>query len=300
MDIYYKYTRYFGIESLKDFSLRISLPLTLNDPFEGVLNSDVEDMICEKISKQNTVFSNLASLMPHDAVSKIIRGNINLLPKLVGVISLSETPRNLTMWAHYANEHNGLCIGLKNDFINKSITRNDFSDNVTIKTPLKVNYDSIRPQSNEDITDIQKEASDQTLKHLITKSKDWIHEQEHRCIISPEQADMVKVLSDKIDMSLFKHLQELNKLTSKDSYTYEGSGFTSLYANYHNEKDVAFLKRINTSSIASIYIGCRLPNADKLELINEVKNPDSKLHHVKLYECTPSKNRYELDIKRIQ
>lgn len=299
MEVYYKYSKYFGIDSLKNLHLRISLPSTLNDPFEGELNSDVSEHLLKNITATEFGLGCLIPSLSQEKLDEIIRLNITLKPKLIGVISLSETPRNLIMWAHYANEHNGICIGLKNNFLSENLKNIENEHTITISTPLKVNYDSVRPQYNEDASEFLQEADNQTLSHLLTKSNDWMHEKEHRCLISPEQADIVKILSDDVDKSLFNYLVDCKSLIEIDNNIYKGEGVKSLYANYHENKNVAFLKKIKTSSITSIYMGCRLPQSDKEQIISEVKMINSPLSHIKLYECTTSKNRFELDLKRI-
>ncbi|MGL6188166.1 MAG: hypothetical protein ACRC12_03895, partial [Holosporales bacterium] len=50
MKIYYKYSRYFGIDSLKNLTIRLSSPDTLNDPFEGMMNEHVKKRLI-KIAK---------------------------------------------------------------------------------------------------------------------------------------------------------------------------------------------------------------------------------------------------------
>ncbi|MBL0597279.1 DUF2971 domain-containing protein [Aeromonas jandaei] len=299
MEVYYKYSKYFGIENLKNLHLRISLPSTLNDPFEGELNSDVSEYLLKNITATEFGLESLIPSLPQEKLDEIIRLNIILKPKLIGVISLSETPRNLIMWAHYANEHNGICIGLKKNFLSENLKEIDGEDKITIPTPLKVNYDSIRPQYNEDSSEFVQEADNQTLSHLLTKSNDWMYEKEHRCLISPEQADIVKILSGDVKKSLLNFLVNSNALTEIDNDVYTGRGIKSLYLNHHEDRNVAFLKKIKTSSIESIYMGCRLPQSDKEKIISEVKMINSPLGHIKLYACSTSRNRFELDMERI-
>ncbi|MGR1251996.1 DUF2971 domain-containing protein [Aeromonas veronii] len=295
MEIYYKYTKYLGLESIKNLYLRLSTPATLNDPFEAQLNDSVKNNILESLEKdlisRPTFKSNL------DLVRKIASNSTTHHINQFGIVALSETPRNLLMWAHYANEHKGLCIGMKPDLFKKAANINTIIESYT---PIKVNYDSHRPAVTNNWIMNGYAARDHYIRQqLITKSNDWMYEKEHRCIIATRAADRFKLLNEYADMSDINELIEHNELVEVDDLTYEGNseGMMDLSVMYSNNKDGVFLKKVDTSKIDSIYIGCKFDKNQKNELIQEVTNSESKLSHVKIYECKLSKSHFELQIE---
>ncbi|MBL0525135.1 DUF2971 domain-containing protein [Aeromonas dhakensis] len=98
MDIIYKYTNHINSFFTKP-TLKLSVPGFLNDPFEESISKDLYSRVkCEEDWQAEWE----------------CRATINEL----GVVSFSETSRNLLMWAHYANEHKGMCIGFDPNVLN--------------------------------------------------------------------------------------------------------------------------------------------------------------------------------------
>ncbi|MFM5398523.1 DUF2971 domain-containing protein [Aeromonas veronii] len=298
---YYKYTKFHHepgqTDYLRDFHLRISLPKTLNDPFEGSINNDLERKLLERIRPE---FHGLHALMPYMPMNKIMElmeNNYRVSKDIIGTISLSESPSNLLMWAHYANEHNGICIGFKNDFLEKNIA---IKDSATALKPIRVHYSTTRPNEILYTDDPMYDLNTQMIDHITNKSIEWEHEQEHRCIISPKQAERIKILwPSENDNQIYSLIKE-NNMNKIGENLYEGEGIESISANFSESKNLAFLKRISPSSISSIYFGCRFPKEQKDIIIKEINENKDQLNHISIYECTASKYEFKLDIEKIR
>lgn len=98
-----------SIELLVNRELWFANPETLNDPFE-----------CQMIMPEM-----LKSIWRHHEISEIEQDNIKkfLSERIdeIGVCSFSQIRQNQLMWAHYADEHKGFCIGFSEDILKKNI-----------------------------------------------------------------------------------------------------------------------------------------------------------------------------------
>jgi hypothetical protein len=90
----------------------------------------------------------------------------------MGVLSLSSDQKNILMWAHYADDHKGICIELERTDEN-NLGRND----VTQPVKYLVGYPRIKA-----IDFITAPAGSATRKMLWSKSKDWEYEKEWRML----------------------------------------------------------------------------------------------------------------------
>lgn len=299
MKIYYKYSKYFGVKSLENLTLRLSSPSTLNDPFEGMLNENVKERLLNIAKPEDLGMHGYEHFFDKNMINQFIKNKIQNLINRYGVVSLSETPINLLMWAHYANEHQGICIGFKPDLFDSLNKKEKSLYGIESYHPQKVNYDSIRPQNIEDEPESASEIREQARNQLLTKSNDWMYEKEHRCIIPLSWADQYKKIGDNPDIRTEMEFVEQDMLTEVDDYTFEGKGINILSAIFNEEKESVFLKKINPKSVASIYLGCKFDPYEIEKVIDMVTNEHSKLKHIKLYTCSPSKDRFELETKQI-
>ena len=107
----YKYTQYRS-SFFDDFSLKLSRFGEFNDPFEMVmgnyLSSISRDQYDEIISLSHTL-SDGASYI--DAAWDAECG----VRACVGVLCFASKENNLLMWAHYSNNHKGICLELDKD-----------------------------------------------------------------------------------------------------------------------------------------------------------------------------------------
>jgi Protein of unknown function (DUF2971) len=98
-----------------------------------------------------------------------------------GFICLSKTWRNPLMWAHYANNHKGLCLGL-------SVNRADFEDVHYIKDRLTITgSDSEILEKLRNFPDLAK------IKHV-----EWNYEREMRTFCRLDGCDEITVNGHRI------------------------------------------------------------------------------------------------------
>lgn len=136
MNILFKYRslhNQYHVASLTDSAYYFSKFSEFNDPFEGnvefssnVSNDDFSDKldIVSFLRKAGFVLStsNFDSLRDdekQDCLNFIRSTSIfsiwSEIDKHWGVLSLSKLPDNVPMWAHYANNHKGFCVGIDID-----------------------------------------------------------------------------------------------------------------------------------------------------------------------------------------
>ncbi|MDM5127364.1 DUF2971 domain-containing protein [Aeromonas salmonicida] len=299
MNTLYKYTSNFGVNFFKNPKVKLSNPSYLNDPFE----SEAGDNVISVIEKSYMKSTN--ELLDGDT-----KDVLNYRMKEFGVFSLSETPRNPLMWAHYANEHNGICIGY-NRYLFKDIRKYE-DDIITIAEyePVKVNYDNYRFDRQQEIL-CSDDLANAIKSTMITKSDEWIYEKEHRCIIP-----LICATSFFVDKKSAKNISHFNKETTINAYLKlcidEGVVKRINKSEYKisehecNEKRsqivlalstfgcVSFLYEIDHKFISSIYLGFRASDKYVNDIYSMINEKGSKLSHVKLYKFKLSSKRFEL------
>ncbi|HCT5134153.1 TPA: DUF2971 domain-containing protein, partial [Aeromonas hydrophila] len=116
MDTFYKYTTNFGADFFIRPKVKISNPSYLNDPFESEPGDNLVHVVDEGLKRRG---AQVISSETYDMTRQMLKSN--------GIFSVSETPRNPLMWAHYAEEHRGICIGYSKDIFCNAIkpTGND-------------------------------------------------------------------------------------------------------------------------------------------------------------------------------
>ncbi|MDF0717399.1 DUF2971 domain-containing protein [Muricauda sp. 334s03] len=94
----------------------------------------------------------------------------------MGIYSLSKTPLDELLWAHYANSHKGFCI----EYDLEVLLKNDGKNHVH---SFPVVY-SKEPPSIGFLDIIRNKQNDLIKKFAFYKSKRWEYEQEHRIVTS--------------------------------------------------------------------------------------------------------------------
>lgn len=114
MDILYKYRAYLprALEILTEREVYFATPDQLNDPYDCRIS--IRRALEEAIEKADrdgnrTVQERLERLRAMDQIFEKMESDIGS----VGVLSLSRTPTNVVMWAHYAENHRGFCAGFQ-------------------------------------------------------------------------------------------------------------------------------------------------------------------------------------------
>jgi hypothetical protein len=160
MRVYKFLSAHFGLKSLKEKRLKISTLDDLNDPFE---------LIPYNLSnhKQRWALRATRDHLTHDS----------------GMLCFSATWRDPVLWAHYAEKHQGLCLGFE-------IPDGD-------EHFRKIEYVSRRMPFPKKPTRIDSEFM------LFTKYDSWEYEEEVRAFVA---------LNDKEDGLYFKEFDETLKL----------------------------------------------------------------------------------------
>ncbi len=182
---YYPYSEYL-LEMLITKKAWFSKPETFNDPFDCHLNFD-NNIPQEKYEKclrwqlkregrsQSQIENDIRNLISQDGIvnnkaKKVIddigASTLDVI-KNIGVYCLSEVNSNMTMWAYYADNHRGLCLGFL------------ISDDVV---PWKVSYVAEAPKVNfsELFND---ESTENEYKWIFSKHHDWKNENEWRIVV---------------------------------------------------------------------------------------------------------------------
>lgn len=139
MLVYYFTSEKYGLSNLENKHLKVSDFSNLNDPFEllGIEMSDKD-------------------------VRTALQFETSLIAKTKGLLCFSENKYDPVQWAHYGNNHRGLCLGFE----------------IPEKILKKVRYVSSR-LAKSTLKDPKKQE-----KILTTKFKHWDYEQERRMIVS--------------------------------------------------------------------------------------------------------------------
>lgn len=97
--------------------------------------------------------------------------------KTIGISCFSETNDSLLMWAHYANNHRGICAEYDLMQINRELGF----------TPVPVIYsDNLTCFQSSDFEKIEEDAVRVLISSITTKSREWSYEREWRIIREKE------------------------------------------------------------------------------------------------------------------
>jgi hypothetical protein len=185
MNILYKYCDQLGVVKILG-ALELKLPYIseVNDPLECL-----PFLYCpeDKSALEELYFSALNHLgMPPSAeykqklekgeISKIVEDNMRDFIRVWNqrnyLLSASKTARSTVMWAHYADKHKGVVIGIDFDSIFPSTIK--LSDSLM----APVDYSEHRPKVNL----LHKFTTEKSREIALTKSADWIYEEEFRAV----------------------------------------------------------------------------------------------------------------------
>lgn len=166
-----------SIELLVNCQLWFAKPSSLNDPFEG-------ESSCSEVL--DAVWADYP--LPKDKQKKY-KKIIKKILEDTGICSFSRTRKNQLMWAHYADEHKGICIGF-----NESLLKATYANIDTIDITYQTNYpftkiiDRLKYYSKSDkIYDDIHIAGEILHSVLGTKYSHWKYEQERRLISQKSQ-----------------------------------------------------------------------------------------------------------------
>ncbi len=193
----------YALESLENKYLYFSRPSELNDPFDCQIQIDFDANDKEylqwikdnrkriKANNRLTTVDGIKKLIQED---KVVNGLTNMGKYIVDknhLLSLTTDCMNESMWALYAGNYNGICIGYKADFTNSFMPKRiEFSDenkiiNVNISKHIinfqQIKYDNLGNHPLQLFKD--KNSQFENVNYNLThKKKCWETEKEYRAI----------------------------------------------------------------------------------------------------------------------
>ncbi|WP_440893369.1 DUF2971 domain-containing protein [Aeromonas dhakensis] len=296
MPTFYKYYDSFIESLILNPTIKLSSPMKLNDPFEKTISREVIEQY--KVHSRN-------------------RKNINEIKKeceeyihTSGIISLTENPRSLLMWAHYGNDHKGVCIGYKSEFITHNSHAVLPSSRPFHAHPIKVNYDKVRfDEHTDDIRNINGDdlLNAILLKTLTTKGDDWIYEKEHRCILPIEWCDKLLISKPRNIEAESEHYWVVKEAIKRKILCKKADGFyypvgdmpDNLIKYISRVDEVTILKRIDSSSIDSIFIGCEARQGLLTKIKTSIRNNPEELGHIRVFKYRKDRSKFEILAREI-
>jgi len=266
MNILYKYCDcQGGIKILSSLELKVPFVADVNDPYDcrpdffcGDNKGKIKNRCLQALNNQNKIVPPDFEKHAEDLIAKneiqnsLINASLKVLDekyKEYCLLSVSKSPRNPTMWAHYAEGHQGIVIGIDFDAL--------FYDNGKIY-PIKMHkVDYILGRLRVDVLDDEIESMN---KILMTKTNNWRYEEEFRTIFVPS--------SPNIEHMTLEYLQRKSLASTRD---FKG-------------KRTWFL-RLNPVAIKQVIFG--LHTEESLKSV--VKRLVVHLSDVKLYQVQESK-----------
>lgn len=248
----------------------------LNDPFEAVYCVDGLNDLVSHFDDKNVFDADYKEI----SFQQYIESNIDK----VGVVSLSESKDNLLMWAHYANDHKGVVVGI-NDFGASNIFQNLFIPSSLTSSSL-IDYTpfdgGIRPvmyrkglryrndRFDFDYSNICVEGGGRILSEVfLQKSEEWIYEKEHRIILRLEQADKAIIYNlQELENEKIKHKIIASEWTkfNKSNNSHEINlneiddeflryAVSSCLANLSGNHENVYLMKLDSSAISHCLFG---------------------------------------------
>lgn len=231
--VFYKYVSAERIDILQNRLIRFTQPNAMNDPFEAkphfyklgsvVFAKNYAEAIrrfplrvwndyCKVIGNDPGRFT-LANKVENDPnYAEWLYTNLHkqtpqyLLPNLrerfynlhntAGILSLSEIPDNLLMWAHYAAGHTGFVLELdsSDEFFEGNVSWPGFAK------PEHVEYRSDRPRMT-----IEETSEEAALREIFfIKGSDWKYEIEWRYLKNISEAHKKLIDANGLDIYLFR------------------------------------------------------------------------------------------------
>jgi len=281
-------------ELFTDGFIRASQLSVLNDPFEA--------LYCKKgLNELSNHFDNPKIFDNGKKIS--FSSYIEKYKERIGVISLTEDKSSHLMWAHYANNHHGICVGfnlldgsINGNWIFERLFKEDQHRYSTCwegyelfnGKPQPIKYRRCpRYQIDKfdyDYSNIDAEGADRILVEVfLQKSDEWLYEKEHRIVLRLEQADRALIFDlDRITNSSLK-MEIVNAewtFFNKERNCYEINlleilcgedrfSIASALAGLSKNKKNVYLFKLSSSAIAQCYFGVK----NEQLTIDDVKTP---------------------------
>lgn len=272
-----------------------------NDPFEGQIDLDVNQPIEEAIDRhyrvlrtrkrsKTTVVPSPPTSTWHNAkknvekiYEEVIAGNNTDLEGYYknymdnyGILALSKKRDNLLLWAHYADNYRGLCLGFE-----------------WAETDLPQAKEVIY-QTNYRKTDFWFHTEDELAQiALFQKSSDWSYEQEYRSICEPVYEYYQSFNPDD------SYHNKLKQAVENDCDIHMIDRIKLDYNfNYQRVKESGYgAKKFNKKSLREVVFGLHMNEDTRNEHISLITD---KGFEPIFYVADRSPKRYELQLTRIE
>ena len=199
---YYKYLPISILSYLEDELLRFTQPGDLNDPFECLpkkpsaeeLNNLINSLIPKNASKEAELI--VRTKFDSHYLDELYKAQCEKVNEDIGIFSLSKDWKSSLMWAHYTESHKGYCVGFDSDHIFFSDYLSENKEN--FKSIKEVIYSEKRVEIPMILGQVQ-----DYYEPYITKSVDWIYEEEIRLLTNLKSRDKFEKKKP-FDLYLFK------------------------------------------------------------------------------------------------
>jgi hypothetical protein len=186
----YKYREFneFTLDIIVNNRIFLSSPAKFNDPFDCSINvndrlsfDDYIQFVKEGGKRQglepsiieNKISESKATGQVPEIIQERLKGALNKIDEdnqRIGVLCLSETNKDILMWAHYGDDHKGICIEFER-------TEENTLGDITRARPII--YSKEYPRFSA-LDLLSTDAGGLINKLLYTKSCQWSYEQEWR------------------------------------------------------------------------------------------------------------------------
>lgn len=271
IDILYKYYSVSEISKrlLNEQKVSFTPIELLNDPFEGT-----GDFFWELLNNIN----NGGVSCTYSDIYKDIFSFINR------VLCLTSTNNNPVMWAHYAKNYSGFCVGyLKSDIEKVAYKLN------------KISYAEMPPKCNLDKIDTYDDVDGLALNLLYSKEQSWQAEKEWRGIYKLKDDD--KLILKLKDLNIFNLFNSIFPYQTYESKKFDNSKYSYLYYGTIKNGDCQlFISRKYIElpcKIQTIYLGINMNKQDENEICNICLN-----NGIEIYKMIKKENTYDMLYKK--
>lgn len=294
MNILYKYySSSFDVKNhIESPSIKLSHVKSFNDPFEMQISHEHASMLAEMTLAHVT--------NKNDESKNEFINSYKIINSFFGVVSLTETHRNILMWSHYASSHKGVCVGYDTNFFEVVGNSNSYlpNDSFLNYSPQRVIYDSKRFDSEQQSD--ERSTINSILDAMRKKSDEWIYEKEHRCIVPFIWADKFKTyhqISQETENKIKSAIADSKIMMGEVDGEYEfNSEVENCALDFADNNEITILKNINLTSINSIYLGGKYDYKKTCEIKKIIESKPDVYGHIRLYKYEINPNNFSLDI----
>jgi hypothetical protein len=178
---------------IKDGEVYLSDPKKFNDPFDSIIdvtvkgsNYELRQYLLKLGTPDGVVLKKIKSQRREDIYKEILNRVHQI--DFLRVFCLATSWNKILMWSHYAQEHLGVCVGIKTHQVSDSPNLHFKADQILIQRKdidprfmpaLSVDYKKEKPKQLNLLRDELKDLD----KFVRTKYEDWKYEEERRVVI---------------------------------------------------------------------------------------------------------------------